>query len=56
MKTPLDQVSGKQARITVEVVGSNGLYAKDEKLVTLMLMTSAAPGAGAAARAADGSP
>jgi hypothetical protein len=56
MKTPLDQVSGKQARITVEVVGSNGLYAKDEKLVTLM--TPAAPGAvaGAAVPAAAGSP
>jgi hypothetical protein len=32
---PLEQVSGKQARITIEVVGSNGLYARDEKLVTL---------------------
>ncbi len=34
--TPLDQVSGMQARITVEVVGSDGHYAKDEKLATLM--------------------
>lgn len=33
---PIDQASGKQARITVEVVGSNQLYARDEKLVTLM--------------------
>jgi hypothetical protein len=32
---PLDQAMGKQVRITIEVVGSNGLYAKDEKLVTL---------------------
>jgi hypothetical protein len=37
---PLDQVSGKQARITIEVVGSNGLYAKDEKLVTVMAMST----------------
>jgi hypothetical protein len=44
---PLDQVSGKQARITVEVIGSNGLSARDEKLVTLMVMSGAAPGAGA---------
>jgi hypothetical protein len=44
---PLDQVSGKQARITIEVVGSNGLSARDEKLVTLMVMSGAAPGAGA---------
>jgi hypothetical protein len=32
---PLDQFEGKQARITLEVVGSNGLYAQDMKLVTL---------------------
>ena len=34
---PLDQVAGKQARITVEVVGSNRRYARDERLVTLMI-------------------
>jgi len=34
---PVDQVAGKQARITIEVVGSNKIYASDEKLVTLML-------------------
>jgi hypothetical protein len=32
---PLAQVAGKQARITLEVVGSNGLYAQDMKLVTV---------------------
>jgi hypothetical protein len=41
-----DQASGKQAHITIEVVGSNGLYAQAEKLVTLMMTTSGgAPGA-----------
>ena len=34
--TPLDQVAGKQARVTIEVVGSDGHYAKDEQFVTLM--------------------
>jgi hypothetical protein len=34
---PPDMVSGKQARITIEVVGSNRLYAKDEKLVVLIV-------------------
>lgn len=34
---PIDQVSGKTARITIEVVGSNRLYARDEKVVTLMV-------------------
>jgi hypothetical protein len=34
---PLDQVSGKQARLTIEVVGSNLVYASDEKTVTLMV-------------------
>jgi hypothetical protein len=34
--TPLDQVSGMQGRLTVEVVGSDRRYAKDEKLVTVM--------------------
>jgi hypothetical protein len=33
--TPPAQVAGKQARITLVVVGSNGLYAQDTKLVTL---------------------
>ena len=33
---PIDQVAGKQARITIEVVGSNKRYARDEKLVVLM--------------------
>lgn len=32
---PPQQVAGKQVRITLEVVGSNGLYAQDMKLVTL---------------------
>ena len=32
---PTDQAVGKQARITIEVVGSNRLYAKDERTVTL---------------------
>jgi hypothetical protein len=54
-QTPLDQVSGKQARITIAVVGSNGASASDEKLVTLMVMSAAAPGAGAP-RTVDGSP
>jgi hypothetical protein len=34
---PLTEVPGKQARLTIEVVGSNLLYASDEKLVTLMV-------------------
>jgi hypothetical protein len=33
---PIEQVSGKQARVTVEVVGANRLYARAEKMVTLM--------------------
>lgn len=37
---PPDQVAGKQVRITLEVVGSNGLYAQDMKLVTV---TTASP-------------
>jgi len=32
---PVDQAVGKQARITLEVVGSNRLYAHDERVVTL---------------------
>lgn len=32
---PPAQLDGKQARITLEVVGSNGLYAQDMKIVTL---------------------
>jgi hypothetical protein len=53
---PIGQASGKQAHITIEVVGSNGLYAKDERLVTLMIMSgAAAPGAGAPVPV-DGSP
>jgi hypothetical protein len=47
-QTPIDQVSGKQARITVKIVGANGTSASDEKLVTLMVMSGAAPGTGAA--------
>lgn len=46
-QTSLDQVSGKQARITIKVVGADGASASDEKLVTLMVMSGAAPGAGA---------
>jgi hypothetical protein len=30
-------VDGKQAHVVVEVVGSNGLYAKAEKTITLMI-------------------
>jgi hypothetical protein len=33
---PPEQAAGKQARITIEVVGSNKLYAQDTKLVTLI--------------------
>jgi hypothetical protein len=32
---PIDNVPGTQGRVTIEVVGSNGHYAKAEKLVTL---------------------
>lgn len=51
---PLDQLSGKQIRITIEVVGSNGLYAQDEKLVTLA--TSASTPAAGAPVTVDGAP
>lgn len=34
---PIDPFIGKQARVVLEVVGSNGLSARDEKLVTLVL-------------------
>jgi hypothetical protein len=44
---PIDQVSGKQARITIGVVGSDGTSATDEKLVTLTVTSAVAPGAGA---------
>jgi hypothetical protein len=54
-QNPLDQVSGKQARITIKIVGANGASASDEKLVTLMVMPAAAPGA-AAPLTVDGSP
>jgi hypothetical protein len=37
---PIDDVPGKQGRVTVEVVGSNGRYAKTEKLVTLVALTA----------------
>jgi hypothetical protein len=33
---PIDQAAGKPARVTIEVVGSNLLYASDEKVVVLM--------------------
>jgi hypothetical protein len=39
---PLDQLSGKQALISIEVVGSNGRYAKADKLVTLVSMSATA--------------
>jgi hypothetical protein len=39
--TPPAQVAGKQVRITLEVVGSNGLYAQDMKLVTLTTASAA---------------
>jgi hypothetical protein len=38
---PFDQLAGKQARITLVVVGSNGLYAQDTKLVTLTAPSAA---------------
>lgn len=38
---PLDQVAGKQARITLVVVGANGLSAQDMKLVTLTVPSAA---------------
>jgi hypothetical protein len=38
---PLDQVAGKQVRITLEVVGSNGLYAQDVKMATITLPSAA---------------
>jgi hypothetical protein len=34
---PIDTVEGKQARIVLEVVGSNGLHARTEKVVTLVV-------------------
>jgi len=40
---PIDQVPGKQGRVTVEVVGSDGHYAKAEKLVTLTGSSAATP-------------
>lgn len=40
----LSSVDGKQTVITVEVVGSNGLYARAEKTVTLSVPPSDAPG------------
>jgi hypothetical protein len=33
--TPLDTLNNRQARIGIEVVGSNGLYAHDERVVIL---------------------
>lgn len=33
---PLDQVAGKQARITIEVIGANRRHARAEKLVTIV--------------------
>jgi hypothetical protein len=38
---PLAQVAGKQIRITLVVVGSNGLYAQDTKLATLTYTSAA---------------
>lgn len=40
---PLDQVSGKTARITVEVVGSNQHYATDSQTVVIQLAPVAGP-------------
>lgn len=40
---PIDQVPGKQGRVTIEVVGSDGHYAKAEKLVTLTASSAATP-------------
>jgi|GEM_PF-6319553 len=33
---PIDQVPGKQGRVTIEVVGADGRYAKAEKLVMIV--------------------
>lgn len=43
---PYQQAYGQQIRITIEVVGSNGLYAKDEKTVTIEAPAGAPPDAG----------
>ncbi len=40
---PIDQVPGKQGRVTIEVVGSDGHSAKAEKLVTLTAPAAATP-------------
>lgn len=51
---PLEMVSGKQVRLTIEVVGSNQLYATAEKTVMLeMVMTGADAGADAASATAN---
>jgi hypothetical protein len=39
---PIDQVPGSQGRVTIEIVGSDGHYAKAEKLVTLIASPPAA--------------
>jgi len=36
--TPIEDFDGQQATLLVEVVGSNGLYAKDEKTVMLTVL------------------
>jgi len=36
---PVEQAAGKQARITLEIVGANRAYASDEKTATLTLST-----------------
>lgn len=33
---PAEMLAGKQAKITIEVVGSNRLYARDERVVVIM--------------------
>lgn len=40
---PIDDAVGKQARVTIEVVGSNGVYARDEKMVTLVNAAAVTP-------------
>lgn len=40
---PIDQVPGQQGRVTIEIVGSDGHYAKAEKLVTIVLPPAASP-------------
>ena len=40
---PIDQVPGKQGRVTIEIVGADGHYAKAEKLVMLVARPDTSP-------------